>query len=210
MVDQLEERRIEGGREEHLIGLFPGSREREVARLFPVMLRAAERLQGKHPEWHYEAAAASESLKELMESWIAAAELPRGAVVVRVGTSQELMQRATSGVVASGTATMEAAYYGMPYCLVYKVAWPTWVMGKLLVEVDYIGMANIIADRQVVHEFVQLEANAGNVAAFLESVMTEPGRRENLQRELLEVAAKLGEGGAAKIAAGAIMEVLGE
>jgi lipid-A-disaccharide synthase len=210
MVDQLEENRIEGGREEHLIGLFPGSREREVARLFPVMLRAAERLQAKHPEWHYEAAAASESLKELMESWIVAAELPRGAVVVRVGTSQDLMQRATSGVVASGTATMEAAYYGMPYCLVYKVAWPTWVMGKLLVEVDYIGMANIIADRQVVHEFVQREANAGNVAAFLESVMTEPGRRENLQRELLEVAAKLGEGGAAKIAAGAIMEVLGE
>jgi lipid-A-disaccharide synthase len=176
--------------------------------LFPVMLRAAEQLHAKNPNWKFEAAAASESLKEEMDGFIAACDLPRGHVTVRTGESQELMQRAASGVVASGTATMEAAYYGMPYCLVYKVAWPTYFMGKALVEVDFIGMVNIIADRQVVHEFVQHEANARNVTSFLESVMTDPVHREELREELLEVAAKLGEGGAAKIAAEAILEVL--
>lgn len=208
MVDQLEAGRIAGGREERLVGLFPGSREREVARLFPVMLEAVGILRGDHPEWNYEAAAASEGLGEMMDGLVRESGLPTGLVTVRTGTSQELMQRATCGVVASGTATLEAAYYGMPYCLVYKVAWPTYVMGRLLVEVDFIGMANILADRQVVHEFVQHEASAENVAAFLGSVMTEPGRREALRGDLLEVAAKLGSGGAAGIAAGAIMEVL--
>lgn len=208
MVDQLEEKRIDAGREEGLIGMFPGSREREVARLFPMMLEAAERLAEENEEWRFEAAAASESLREMMEELVGASGLSAERVVVRTGTSQELMQRATCGVVASGTATLEATYYGMPYCLVYKVAWPTYFMGKMLVKLDFIGIANIIADRQVVHEFIQHEANAGNVAAFLEMIMKDPARREELRGELLEVAAKLGSGGAATIAAGAIMEVL--
>ena len=172
------------------------------------MLEAAKELREKNSELKFEAAAASDSLREMMESLIAQAEFPEGVVTVKTGTSQELMQRASCGVVASGTATMEATYYGMPYCLVYKVAWPTYVMGKALMEVDFIGMANIIAGRQVVPEFVQQEATARNVSAFLESVLVDETRREELQRELREVAVKLGPGGAAGIAARAVMELL--
>lgn len=210
MVDQLEEKRMEGGREKNLVGFFPGSREREVARLFPTMLEAAKELREKNGDLKFEAAAASDSLREMMEGLIVESDLPREVVTVKTGTSQELMQRSSCGVVASGTATMEATYYGMPYCLVYKVAWPTYVMGKALMEVDFIGMANIIAGRQVVPEFVQQEATARNVSAFLESVLVDEVRREELQGELREVAVKLGPGGAAGIAAGAIMELLND
>lgn len=215
LVDQLEGMRIDGGREPGLIGLFPGSREREVGRLFPMMLEAVARLRtgpdgGARPgvPWRYEAAAASESLAGMMRGMVAEAGLSDEEVVIGTGTSQELMQRATAGAVASGTATMEAAYYGLPYCLVYEVTWSTYLLARLLVNVEYIGIANILARREVVHEFVQTEANAENVASFLEFIMTEPERREELRKELLEVSQLLGGGGAAERAADAIGELL--
>ena len=79
--------------------------------------------------------------------------------------------------------------------LVYEVAWPTYILARMLVDLDHVGLANILAEREVVHEFVQGEANADNVAAFLEGMMTEPERREELRRELLGVSDLLGGGG---------------
>jgi lipid-A-disaccharide synthase len=210
MVDQLEENRVDGGREKGLVGLFPGSREREVVRLFPLMVESARRLREKHPEWRFEAAAASGKLADIMGGLVREVGAPDDLVAIRTGTSQELMQRAEAGVVASGTATLEAAYYGLPYCLVYKVAWPTYFAARVLVELDSIGMVNILARRQVVHEFVQREANADNVTSFLESVMTDEVLRRELQAGLLEAAALLGEGGAADRAAEAIVNLLEE
>ena len=133
-----------------------------------------------------------------------------GSVPIEIvrGRSQELMQRAWSGVVASGTATLEATYYGMPYCLVYKVAWPTYLIGRTVVDIEHIGMANILAGREIVHEFIQHEANVENLSAFLESVMTDEVRRSELEGNLRETAKKLGGGGAAGVAAGAIVDLV--
>ena len=208
MVDQLEALRIEGGREEDLIGLFPGSRTREVRSLFPMMIASAERLHAINPAWRYEAAAASDGLAEMMREVVRNSSLPAELVTIRTGTSQELMQRATAGVVASGTATGEAGYYGMPYCLVYKVAWPTYLLARMLVDLEHVGIVNILAKRGVVHEFLQSEANADNVTSFLEFMMTEPERRRELQDDLLETAKLLGSGGAAERAADAIVKLL--
>ena len=106
------------------------------------------------------------------------------------------------------TATLEASFYGLPYCLIYKVAWPTYLAGRLLVDIEYLGLANILAGRRIVHEFIQHEANVVNISAFLASVMTDQRRWRELERDLLEASAKLGTGGAAEIAAGAIVELL--
>ena len=207
MVDQLSAARIEGGREEGLIGLFPGSREREVARLFPEMLEAVERAHERYPDWKFEAAAASSSLMGMMTSLREEAGVSEGVLSITDGGSHALMQRVTAGVVASGTATLEATFYGMPYCLVYKVAWPTYLAGRFLVQIDHIGMANILAGRTVAPEFLQMEASGESMFSFLESIMTEPSRREAMERELLETAGKLGGGGAAVRAAEAIAEL---
>jgi len=210
LVDQLNAVRIEGGREDGLIGLFPGSREREVARLFPVMLDAVRTLSAKYPDWKFSAAAASGSLLGMMEEMRSERGISEDLLALQEGGSHELMQRVTAGVVASGTATLEATFYGMPYCLVYKVAWPTYLAGRLLVNIEHIGLANILAERPLVPEYIQLEANGENVASFLESVMTEPRRRVAMERALLETAEKLGGGGAAKRAAQAIVELFDE
>lgn len=210
MVDQLEAERIAVSRVPNLVGLFPGSREREVARLFPMMIEVVAKLHGQYPEWTFEASAASESLQRRMRTILEEKEAQNLPIEIVCGQSHALMQSASCGVVTSGTATMEATYYGLPYCLVYKVAWPTYLAGRAVIDIEHLGMANILAGRQIVHEFIQYEANVPNVSSFVESVMTDPVRRMELESNLLETGAKLGGGGAAQVAAHAIVELLEE
>lgn len=209
LVDELEEKRIAVTREEDLIGLFPGSREREVARLFPLMVETARRLHSHHPDWRFEAAAASAKLEKRMAEIIREAKLPdESMITLKTGTSHSLMQRATCGVVASGTATLEAAALGLPYCLVYKISWPTWVMGKLLVKVDFIGLVNILAGEKVVEELIQSDAEPCQLENHLSQLMTDAGVRATLRQKLLETASKLGESGAHERAAAEVAKLL--
>ena len=208
LVDELKDRIENVSREQDLIGLFPGSREREVERLFPVMVETARRIHSQNPEWKFEAAAASDILADRMRRIILDAKLPPSLITVQAGSSYSLMQRATTGVVASGTATLEAAALGLPYCLVYKISWPTWVIGKLLVKVDFIGLVNILAGEELVEELIQGDAEPGNIARSIRQLMEDQERRENLQQELLSTAAKLGESGAHRRAASEVVMML--
>lgn len=203
LVDELEERRIGGHREDHLVALMPGSREREVARLFPMMLEAARRLLLNRPEARFEAPAASGKLAVLMRSLTARAGLEH-AVRVTDGGAHSLMQRATCGVAASGTATLEAAWYGLPYCLVYKVAWPTYFLGRMLVKVEHIGLVNILAGEGIVEEFIQSDADPCHVEQALSRFLGDPAHAEETRRRLLATAARLGGPGAHERAASAV------
>lgn len=209
LVDELEEKKENVEREDNLIGLFPGSREREVARLFPMMVETARRIHSHHPDVRFEASAASEKLAGTMRGIIAAAKLPQAAIIsLEKGNSHSLMQRATCGVVASGTATLEAAAFGLPYCLVYKVAWPTYAMGKMLIKVDFIGLVNILAGEKVVEELIQADADPGHLESCLTDLLINVGKREELSEKLLATAAKLGEPGAHERAAAEIAQFL--
>jgi lipid-A-disaccharide synthase len=209
LVDELEEKKEDVVREDSLIGLFPGSRESEVDRLFPLMVETARRMYSNHPKWRYEAAAASPKLEKQMRGLIEAGKLPDPSVItLNTGNSHSLMQRATCGVVASGTATLEAAALGLPYCLVYKIAWPTWIVAKLLVKIKLIGIVNILAGEEVVEELVQCDADPGRVESALEQMMLDVEGREALQARLLEVTSKLGEPGAHVRAAEEITKLL--
>ena len=195
LVDELEEKRIKMERRVNMVGLFPGSRGREVSRLFPLMLEAVRRLVGEQAGVKFVAAAASEKVEGVMRQALEDSGLPEGLVEVRSGGSQALMQEVTCGVVASGTATLEAAYYGMPYCLVYQVAWPTYLMARQLVKLPYIGLINILAGREVVREFIQNEANSYEIALWLGRYLKNPDLREELSSQLLEAASRLGQTG---------------
>lgn len=205
LVDELEEERIhdEEVREDHLVALLPGSREREVARLFPMMLEAAKRLNLKRPGTRFEACGVSAKLAARMRAMVDHAKMG-AAVTVREGGAHQLMQRATCGVVASGTATLEAAYFGLPYCLVYKVAWPTYLVAKAVVKLDFIGLVNILAGGKVVEEFIQSEADPLHVEQSMARFLDDEAYREETRQKLLATAAKLGEPGAHVRAASAI------
>ncbi|MEO1858181.1 MAG: lipid-A-disaccharide synthase [Rubritalea sp.] len=208
IVDELIEKKIATQRDPKLIGLFPGSREREVARLFPVMLETARRLSSEHPLIKFQAPAASERLAIQMRALLEKAELSEELVVITTGDSHALMQSACCGVIASGTATLEAAYYGLPYCLMYRIAWPTYFIGKMLVKVDYIGLVNILAGKQVVEEFIQGDADPCHIKYALDKFLVDSEFTDTVKAELAETAAKLGEPGCHQRAAQCVLKVL--
>src|SRR5262249_2940821 len=121
MLDTLAAKRTGATREEDLVGLFPGSRAKEVQRIFPIMLAAAAEMRRANANLRVEAAAASDALAKTMREMAAGS-----GVTITVGKSHDLMQRAGAGMVASGTATVEAAYFELPFVIVYSVAPLTW------------------------------------------------------------------------------------
>lgn len=207
LVDELEAERLTMARDENLVGLFPGSREREVSRLFPMMLKAAAILRVSGSSLRFSAPAASAKLAVLMRQLVVDENLSE-CVTVTDGGSHKLMQRAGCGVIASGTATLEAAYFGLPYLLVYKVAWPTYWLGKLLVRIRFIGLVNILAGRAVVKELIQSQAEPVAVTKELRRIMADVSARESIVADLLSTAQLLGGLGAHERAAGIVREWL--
>jgi len=195
IVDELEDKKVDVERDEDVVGLFPGSREREVSRLFPVMIDAARRMHNDNEDLTFEAPAASPKLAELMQKLLDKTKMNGDYIKINNGGSHELMQRASCGVIASGTATLEAAYYGLPYCLIYKIALPTYMLGKLLVKIEHIGLVNILAGKKVVDEFIQGEADPVHIKEALEKFIRNSEHRENVQREMAAAVSQLGERG---------------
>lgn len=209
MLDSLAAKRLDEPRDSKLVGLFPGSREKEVRKIFPVMVEAAERMKAARPDLKFEAPAASHQLAEKMITTLEAYGLGEDFCRVTVRTSHELMQRAIAGMVCSGTATLEAAYFGLPLCIVYKVATVTWIIGKQLVKVPFLGMPNVLAGREIAREFLQGAATPAALADETLRLVNNAEHREALQRDLAQVVQGLGDQGAAPRAADAILGELG-
>jgi len=196
-------------RDETLVGLFPGSRAKEVQRIFPVQLQAAWEMRRSCPGLRFEAAAASEVLAETMRA-MASRFCDEGLPIeVTVGASHRLMQQAAVGMVASGTATVESAFFEMPFVIVYRVAPLTWSVGRRLVRVPHLGMVNILAGKEIVAEFLQNEADPVLIADEMLSLINAPEKRREQVGQLRQVIAGLGAGGAARRAAEAILAELG-
>jgi lipid-A-disaccharide synthase len=194
MVDRLQTRRIDSKRDPNLVGLFPGSRPREVARNFHVL--------------HFEIAAASESLAVEISDDLRAARMREGLFRVVTGETAATMQRAFAGIVASGSATLEAAYFRLPFVLIYKVAWPTYLAARLVVNVKHLGMPNVLANKEVVPEFIQHRARPKAIAQAVLRLMYNRVARNRMISEFDAIVPKLGEGGASTTAARAIVEEL--
>ncbi len=148
-------------RQSHLLALLPGSRDREVKKIFPVMLDAAKIILKRRPQTTFASAASSEKLQQLMHRMAQEANVH---CPIGVRNARDLMLTATAGLVASGTATLEAALCGLPYALVYKVAPLTYHVGRAVIRVPHLGMANLLAEREVIKEFIQHNATAEALA----------------------------------------------
>jgi lipid-A-disaccharide synthase len=213
MIERLREKRIDPPspgsgvagiqRDPNLIGLFPGSRAREVRKIFPILIETARELRRSKPNLRFEVAAASEELAEQMEKMFDSQD--RHLFEIKFGQTSEIMQRAFVGIVASGSATLEAAYFRMPFVLVYKVAWPTYFAGRLLVKVKYLGMPNVLADKEIIPEFIQHRAKPHELAVAITRLLDDPNARQQMIWEFDKIAAMLGESGASERAARAIL-----
>ena len=210
LVDSLDPVKARGiVREENLVALLPGSREREIAALYPAMLGAAAILRERHPGLRFATTGATAPLTERLREMTREAGLEE---MIEVGqqTSHEIMCRATTGVVASGTATLEAACLGLPYCLTYKVAWLTAMVARRVMSVKYLGIVNVMASREVVKELLQERADGPSLAAELERLLSSVAARRRLQEDLASVVAKLGGGGSHRRAAASVAAAWGD
>jgi lipid-A-disaccharide synthase len=207
MIERMRASKIDTGRDPNLIGLFPGSRMREVRKIFPVMIKTARLLLKAKPTLYFQVAAASAELAREMSEMLTLQN--RRAIQIIVGETAALMQRAFAGIVASGSATLEAAYFRLPFVLIYKVAWPTYLAGRLVVKVKYLGMPNLLADREVVPEFIQHHAKPDAIAKAVRRLIDNATARDRMISEFDAIVAKLGENGASEKAARAIIEEIG-
>ncbi|MEX1118819.1 MAG: lipid-A-disaccharide synthase [Terrimicrobiaceae bacterium] len=219
LLEALLAEKSEKPREADLLGLFPGSRKREVYRIFPAQLATANRVARQRPRTQFEVAAASEA----HASWIReqAGDFP---LKVTVGNAHDLMQRATAGIVCSGTATLEAAFFGLPYCLVYKAAWLTFELGHRLVSVDCLGIINILNNYQtnpppdprlpaksaphIVREFIQHFATPEAMAEEALRLLDDTPYRTALTSKFQKILTGLQAEGASQRAASAILAEL--
>ena len=207
MLAHLEKRRIAGARDPKLIGLLPGSREREVRRILPTMLTAAKLLRERDKDLHFEVSAASERMAVLIERMTAANGF--AGVPISVRKASELMQRAAVGMVTSGTATMEASYFRFPFVLLYKVSWLTFIPGRLLIRVRHLGMPNILAGRTMIPEFIQHEARPDAIAAAVWELCSDESARAAMIAGMDEVILQLTEVEAGHRAAEVVLRELG-
>src|SRR5438874_5973882 len=206
MIERLETQKIDTHRDQNLIGLFPGSRSREVRKIFPVMIDAARRLLQLNPTLRFQVAAVSEELAREMSEQLADWQ----AIEITVGQTATIMQRAFVGMVASGSATLEAAYFGMPFVLIYKVAWPTYMAARLVVNVDFLGMPNLLAAKEIVPEFIQHEAKPDAIVKAVRLLMEDSLARDRMVSDFDAIINKLGGTGASERSAQSILEELKE
>jgi lipid-A-disaccharide synthase len=215
MIDRLRAQTIGIERDANLVGLFPGSRMREVRKILPILMATAKTLRQLKPNLRFEVSGASQELANAIEKSIRLHlnPLPEGEEdakrQVRVTRDTAgLMQRARVGIVASGSATLEAAYFRLPFVLIYKVAWPTYLAARLVVAVKYLGMPNVLANREVVPEFIQHQARSRPIAEAVLRLLNDKTARDQMISEFDAVIASLGEGGASERAARAILDEL--
>jgi lipid-A-disaccharide synthase len=209
MIQNLATFRTSEERQPDLVGLFPGSRLREVRKIFPIMMEAAREMEAQRTGVRFEVAAASEPLALEIQKILAASSL-RERVRITTGDAAGTMQRAFAGMVASGTATLEAAYFRLPFVLVYKVSWPTYFAARLVLKTKYLGMPNVLAGREIIPEFIQHEARSDLISKALLKLMDDQAARLQMTSEFDAIIAKLGESGASAKAARAIIDELVE
>jgi lipid-A-disaccharide synthase len=178
-----------------VIGLLPGSRRKEVTTLLPVMLEAAKIIRQSHPMVKFVVSCAEsineDSVLDLVNQYDSTLkiEIVKGSVVQIFRQSQLL-------VAASGTVTLEAALYGVPTVIVYKVSPLSYWLGKRLIKVKYIGIANLVVQKELQPELIQDDASPQIIADTAIALIDDPEQLRRLKKELGGVRDLLGGAGA--------------
>jgi lipid-A-disaccharide synthase len=187
-----------------VIGLLPGSRESEIRSLLPIMLDAAIRIRQQEPSARFVLAQAGSISDALLASYVQGRAV---SVTVVKDQASELMACADVLLVASGTATLQAAIVGTPMVLIYTTAWLTYWIVRYKILVQWIGLVNIVAGRTVVPELIQQEATPDRLTDEALRLLRDPEAARAMKDALHEVRDSLGRPGASHRAAEAILKV---
>lgn len=195
-----------------IIALLPGSRHKEIVRILPVMVRSAVIAAGKVPNIQFLIPAADETssldIRHVLDDMDGRGEqIPKILQVVESRT-YDLLQASDAAAVTSGTATLEAGIIGTPLVVVYKTSRLNYRLFEPMIAVPHYGLINLIAGRRVAVELIQDELTPETLATELLSLL-EPKQNDSKRQELRSAVANLGQGGASKRAAQAVLDFIG-
>ena len=188
--------------DEKYIGLFPGSRKQEIEKILPVMLETLNALREN---------------KYMLKSIVGCASGVDDSVYQNYAGSQaiftrsltyDLMMHSELNLVASGTATLECAILGRPQVVLYKTSPITYLIGRSLVRIPYIGLVNVVAEKKIVPEFIQGNCRPRKIVAEIRRLLSDLSYMNSMLAELAGLRGKLGNPGASEKVARAALEMV--
>lgn len=188
-----------------VLGLFPGSRNQEVDALLPEMLQSSKTILERYSNAVVELSIAPTVNESRVLKYVSDSGLD---VRLYTGDASALMSRCFCGVVASGTATLEAALIGMPMVIVYKVSRLTAAVYQRLITVSSVGLPNIILGRRGVPELIQGDCSPERIADEVTRYYSDSAYYEQVVGDLSTIRDLLGEPGAARRAAEAVLAIV--
>jgi lipid-A-disaccharide synthase len=172
------------------VGLLPGSRPREIRDHLPTILRAAQELSHSLEFVIPLAPTLNDAQREEVLRLVQ--KHGEGLQISLVNDARPALFHARASVVASGTATVEAALIGNPFVVVYRVSPITYAIAKQLVKVPHVAMANLIAGKRVVPELIQSGFTAKNIVQEIERLLPDGPPRQSMMQELARMRVLLG------------------
>jgi len=189
-----------------VVALLPGSRGNELRQILPDLVRAAGIIATNVPGVQFvipRAPHLHDALFAPLAAWPPHAARP----VVIENAADAVLASADVAIVASGTVTVQAALHGCPMVVVYRLAPLTYRLGKPFVSVDTYAMVNLVAGQRIVPELIQDDFTPQAAATEALRVLRDPGHAAKVRADLAEVRARLGDAGATRRAAEAVLEV---
>ncbi len=187
------------------IGLLPGSREKEIETLLPIMIDTAERLNQEFPQIQFLIIKAPTIAKSLIEKYLQSTTLNYRIVENYIYDGINACDLCT---VASGTATLETAILQKPMVVVYKTSLLTWVLAKFFIKIKDIGLVNVVAGERIVPECVQFKATGKRIAQELRNIITDELKIADIKTKLKAVKNSLGTSGASQRAAEEVLKTI--
>lgn len=205
LIDELRAA-ASGDADAPLVGLFPGSRRHVVESLMPVFVDVARKLRTMDgiSNAKFVVACAQDRFEDIIERAVAGIDGMR----IEVGHPYEVMEAADIALTSSGTTTLEIAAHGTPFVLGYKVSPLLYGIGRMLVNVEHIGLVNLVAGRGIVPEHVGVRSFADGAARDLHLLWTDASARDEMIDALNEVRERLDTEGSYKRAAKGIVRVI--
>jgi lipid-A-disaccharide synthase len=190
-----------------VVGIFPGSRRNELRYNFAVMLEAAALVMQRQPDTLYLLPVAPSFSRHDLEGLLADRDLP---VTLVEGNIYDAANACDAVLAVSGTVTLQVALVGTPLAIVYKMAPLTYAIGRRLVKVPYIGLANIVAGEGVAREFIQEQATPASLAEEIVRMLTDQDYARQVRLGLSKVRARLGNPGCSGRVAELLLSLLQE
>jgi lipid-A-disaccharide synthase len=191
-----------------IIALLPGSQEGEVGQLGEIFIRAAQLMREKLPDCRFLVPLVSRETRMLFEAARYNADATELPMTVMIGHSRLAMQAADAVLVASGTATLEAALLKKPMVISYRLKPFSAFLVRRKLKVPYVGLPNILAGRRLVPELLQEDATPGKLAAAMLDLLADEAAQAEMMTAFAEMHRQLRQNCGEK-AAQAILSLLG-